>query len=184
MPSGTFPKEGECQPCREPPYSVSLWIKSPDQLCRLGLWGSVGPDGSHPTPHLQGHSPGPAESLPGDQGEIARHRALQGWRCGSQPGFGMSTGQWNLCRAAAAGTQVPLGPGWALSGMGVPAPAQHCGFHSVFWSVLTRRGVGGPAGGMSVNGLRAFPILENRKLWLLHRGFTFCSGGERPNCSA
>lgn len=29
-----------------------------------------------------------------------------------------------LCKAAAAGTHVPLGPGWVLSVVGVPAPAQ------------------------------------------------------------
>lgn len=153
MPSGTGLKEEECQPCREPPYRACphgsrAQRAAPRAALQAGAVGFYGPtwSPSHSTPG--GTCPGLAEPLPGHQGEIAPTEPCKGGHscapasplCSVMPlnlstcpsrsvdgGVGPSLEraraveplQGSSCRDSRS-----PGPGWVLSGLGVPAPAQ------------------------------------------------------------
>lgn len=88
---------------------------------------------------------------------------------------GVTKGHKSLGQVAAARVSAPL-PRWLLSPKGGPGGgAAASALREVFWSVLTRRGSGGGLwpGGIPVSGLRAFLILENRKLRDFSTGFRF-----------
>lgn len=106
-----------------------------------------------------------------------------GWGCGTQPGFGMSMGQRRLCKAAAAPALVPLCCGLGFLNEGWPGPQHRCSTwvsQCILVSAYKKRWRGGLRwGGIPVNGLQAFLILENRKLHDFSTGFRFLRGEAR-----
>lgn len=80
MPHRVVPIEGECPPCREPPYRACPYrARAPTPQSRsqgkqswLGAWGFIGPmwSQSHPTPggHVGEPAPGPAKPFAGEEG--------------------------------------------------------------------------------------------------------------------
>lgn len=159
------------EPYRACPYSKSLqpteWLPGKaEQLCRLGCRDVQGTYGPGPAPGLAGtlweNSPRPCEPLSGDQERLhCTEPCSRLWR-GPQsmphsstslvatsslapgvctvvshsvetpePWLGMRLGQQSLSAA----------PGWVFSMRGRQR-RRSCGFHKIFWSLLTRRGLG------------------------------------------